>query len=270
MGNKKNELPEDVLPVLKQDLLDYHGAEERYWEKIANEGNAKISDEFRAMLLAIPQKETREEELQKRADEALKRAKKTLIYVGEMLHEQRTKFKKSIEEISFDSGVSRKNVVKIECGMDTGNVAHVLAVAQALGVDYAKLFMDALGQPLAESIRGQNGEDLTGEYFTDEDEPNEATLSAEQKRAAWDFAQGMIGVDNLKTSDEMNALIESEISGEITTADIKKELDEKYGKYKKETEKLKNNTWCGFIKIITTDSNDFDAPLCFLYDYNGA
>jgi hypothetical protein len=54
--------------------------------------------------------------------------------------------------------------------------------------------------------------------------------TAEQKRAAWNFAQGMIEVDCLKTSDEMNALIEREIAGEITTADIKDALDQKYSK----------------------------------------
>lgn len=53
-------------------------------------------------------------------------------------------------------------------------------------------------------------------------------MSKEQKRAAWDFAQGMIEFDGLKTSDEMNALIEREIAGEITIADIKKALDKKY------------------------------------------
>ena len=105
--------------------------------------------------------------LQQRADEALKRAKKALIYVGEALHEQRVKLNKSVAEVSFASGVSRRNVVKIECGMDTGNAAHTLAVAQVLGVDYAKLFMDALGQPLTEEESDYDAEyekhiDITG------------------------------------------------------------------------------------------------------------
>lgn len=51
--NKKGELPEDVLPVLKRVLSDYHDAEERWLEKIAS-GDAKISDELRERLLAIP------------------------------------------------------------------------------------------------------------------------------------------------------------------------------------------------------------------------
>lgn len=53
-------------------------------------------------------------------------------------------------------------------------------------------------------------------------------MTKEQKREAWNFAQGMIKVDGLNTSDEMDALIEREIAGEITTTDIKKALDKKY------------------------------------------
>lgn len=93
--------------------------------------------------------------LQRRADEALKRAKKALIYVGETLHEQRTKLNKTIAEVSFASGVSRRNVAKIECGMDTGNAADTMAVAHVLGIDYAHLLMDAIGQPLTEIIECQ-------------------------------------------------------------------------------------------------------------------
>lgn len=54
-------------------------------------------------------------------------------------------------------------------------------------------------------------------------------MTKEQKREAWSFAQGMIKVSMaLNTSNEMNALIEREIAGGNTTADIKKELDAKY------------------------------------------
>lgn len=54
------------------------------------------------------------------------------------------------------------------------------------------------------------------------------TAEQQKRRKAWDFADGIIKVDGLSTSDEMNVLIEREIRGEITTEDIKKALDSKY------------------------------------------
>ena len=53
-------------------------------------------------------------------------------------------------------------------------------------------------------------------------------MTKEQKREAWNFAKGMIKVDGLKSSAEMDALVEREIRGEITTEDIKQALDKKY------------------------------------------
>ena len=52
----------------------------------------------------------------------------------------------------------------------------------------------------------------------------------ERRREAWAFAAGLSKVDGLETSPEMKELIEREIRGEISTADIKKILDEKYAK----------------------------------------
>ena len=56
MGKKKNEPPEEVLPVLKQALKDCRDAEERWLEQIAS-GDATISDELRDRLLAVPYSE---------------------------------------------------------------------------------------------------------------------------------------------------------------------------------------------------------------------
>ena len=54
------------------------------------------------------------------------------------------------------------------------------------------------------------------------------TMTKEQKRDAWAFAAGLSKVDGLNTSAEFKELVEREIAGEITTADIKKALDTKY------------------------------------------
>lgn len=48
------------------------------------------------------------------------------------------------------------------------------------------------------------------------------------KETAWDFALGMLKVDNLTPSDEMLDMIEKEKRGEITDEDILKRLNEKY------------------------------------------
>lgn len=42
----------------------------------------------------------------------------------------------------------------------------------------------------------------------------------EDKRAAWDFALGMIQVDGLEPSPEFKEMIEKEIRGEITEAEL--------------------------------------------------
>lgn len=46
---------------------------------------------------------------------------------------------------------------------------------------------------------------------------------------AWEYALGMIKVDGLTPSKEYLELIEKEKKGEITTDDIRKVLDKKYG-----------------------------------------
>jgi translation initiation factor 2 gamma subunit (eIF-2gamma) len=48
------------------------------------------------------------------------------------------------------------------------------------------------------------------------------------KSKAWDFALGIIKVDNLEVSKEFLELVEKEKKGEITDEDIKKFLDKKY------------------------------------------
>ncbi|HEX2986446.1 MAG TPA: antitoxin VbhA family protein [Caproiciproducens sp.] len=50
------------------------------------------------------------------------------------------------------------------------------------------------------------------------------------KESAWDFALGLIKIDNLEPSPEFLKLVEKEKMGEITTKDIKKALDIKYEK----------------------------------------
>ena len=47
------------------------------------------------------------------------------------------------------------------------------------------------------------------------------------KEEAWNFALGIIKVDGLEPSPEFLELVEKEKRGEITTADIRKVLDEK-------------------------------------------
>ena len=49
-----------------------------------------------------------------------------------------------------------------------------------------------------------------------------------EKSKAWDFALGIIKVDNLKVSEEFLELVEKEKKGEITNKNIKNFLDEKY------------------------------------------
>lgn len=51
-----------------------------------------------------------------------------------------------------------------------------------------------------------------------------------EKSQAWDFALGIIKVDNLEVSEEFLKLVEKEKKGEITDENIKKFLDEKYKK----------------------------------------
>lgn len=48
------------------------------------------------------------------------------------------------------------------------------------------------------------------------------------KTKAWNFALGMIKVDGLEPSKDFLKLVEKEIKGEITTADMKKILDKRY------------------------------------------
>ena len=49
-----------------------------------------------------------------------------------------------------------------------------------------------------------------------------------EKSKAWDFALGIIKVDNLKVSEDFLELIEKEKKKEITDENIKNFLDEKY------------------------------------------
>ena len=49
-----------------------------------------------------------------------------------------------------------------------------------------------------------------------------------EKSQAWDFALGIIKVDNLKVSEEFLELVEKEKKKEITDQDIKDFLDKKY------------------------------------------
>lgn len=51
------------------------------------------------------------------------------------------------------------------------------------------------------------------------------------KEEAWNFALSIIKVDGLEPSSEFLELVEKEKRGEITTADIRKVLKEKYKKY---------------------------------------
>lgn len=45
---------------------------------------------------------------------------------------------------------------------------------------------------------------------------------------AWDYAVGMIKVDGLEPTEEFKKYIEKEKRGEVTMADIKKYLDNRY------------------------------------------
>ena len=45
---------------------------------------------------------------------------------------------------------------------------------------------------------------------------------------AWDYAVGMIKVDGLEPTEEFKEYIEKEKRGEVTMADIKQYLDQKY------------------------------------------
>ncbi len=49
-----------------------------------------------------------------------------------------------------------------------------------------------------------------------------------EKSKAWDFALGIIKVDNLKVSEDFLELVEKEKKMEITDQDIKDFLDKKY------------------------------------------
>jgi hypothetical protein len=48
------------------------------------------------------------------------------------------------------------------------------------------------------------------------------------KNKAWDYAIGIVQVDGIKPSDDFLKLVEMEKRGEITVADIRKVLDQKY------------------------------------------
>lgn len=63
-----------------------------------------------------------------------------------------------------------------------------------------------------------------------------------EKSKAWDFALGIIKVDNLKVSEDFLELIEKEKKKEITDENIKNFLDKKYIKLggKKWLKALKN------------------------------
>lgn len=54
-------------------------------------------------------------------------------------------------------------------------------------------------------------------------------MEREEKRAAWNYAFGMIRVDGLEPSNRMTKLAELEIKGKISEADIYKELRKLYG-----------------------------------------
>lgn len=53
-------------------------------------------------------------------------------------------------------------------------------------------------------------------------------MAAMSKEEAWDFALGLLKVDNLTPSDEMLEMIEMEKRGEITDEEILRRLNEKY------------------------------------------
>ena len=53
------------------------------------------------------------------------------------------------------------------------------------------------------------------------------------KYGSWDFALGLIKVDDLKPSDDVLELIEKEKDGKITTSDMIQILKDKYTKIRK-------------------------------------
>lgn len=53
-------------------------------------------------------------------------------------------------------------------------------------------------------------------------------MDKQREYDGWDYGQDWIKVDGLTPSEEMMKLIERERKGEITEADVKKALEEKY------------------------------------------
>lgn len=47
-------------------------------------------------------------------------------------------------------------------------------------------------------------------------------------RQAWNYAIGLIKVDGLEPTEDFKELIEKEIRGELSTADLRKYLDYRY------------------------------------------
>jgi hypothetical protein len=50
------------------------------------------------------------------------------------------------------------------------------------------------------------------------------------KRAAWDYALGLIQIDGLKPTPEFLEMVDKEIQGEITLDEIERSLNKKYKK----------------------------------------
>jgi hypothetical protein len=48
------------------------------------------------------------------------------------------------------------------------------------------------------------------------------------KKQAWDYALGLIKVDELKPIDDFMKMVDKEIRGELTVEDIEKSLNQKY------------------------------------------
>lgn len=55
-------------------------------------------------------------------------------------------------------------------------------------------------------------------------------FTKEEKRAAWDYAIGMMQVDGVKPDDEYLELVEKEINGEITLDEMKLIILKKHDK----------------------------------------
>lgn len=49
-----------------------------------------------------------------------------------------------------------------------------------------------------------------------------------EKKEAWNYALGLIKVDGLEPTEDFKKMIEKEINGELSTADLKNYLDQKY------------------------------------------